>query len=220
MPRVFLSYRRGDSAGYTGRIHDHLVSVLGDRQVFLDVADIPPGEDYLADLEKEIAAADAVLVVIGRQWLAGLDGARRIDDAADPVRWEILSAMRRNVRLLPLLVDGARMPAESDLPPPLRPFARREAVEVEHALFDECMARVLHAVGARSRSERSARRGWLWLGVAALVLTFGTRVAISLTPRFSSVQLGASETFFLLLFWALILALLRGALVLVGKVGR
>lgn len=201
MPRVFLSYRRGDSAGYTGRIHDYLVSVLGDRHVFLDVADIPPGDDYLADLEKEIKSADAVLVVIGHQWLAPVDGKRRIDDPSDPVRWEIFTALRNKVKVLPLLVDEAKMPGEADLPPDLHPFERCEAVEVEHALFEECMAKLLHAIGAHTKSDLSARRLWWWLAGAAVVLTFSTRLTVSLSPRTASAPLGGAETLFVFLAW-------------------
>ncbi len=199
MPRVFISYRRGDSAGYTGRIHDRLVSVLGDKCVFLDVADIEPGDDYLANLEREIGAANYVLVVIGREWLEATEGARRIDDPRDPVQWEIRTAFDKGRTLIPILVDSARMPSEQDLPKEIRSFARCEAIEISHALFEQCMERLFDAIGVKE--SKSTGRPWLYLLLAALALTFFTRMAFSLSGATQDAPLDAADSLFVFLFW-------------------
>jgi len=63
--RIFLSYRRGDAGGYTGRLTDVLQQRLSPKSVFQDVIAIGPGEDYTAAIDRALSDCDAVLVVIG-----------------------------------------------------------------------------------------------------------------------------------------------------------
>ena len=91
--RVFLSYRRDDTAGRAGRLHDALVSRLGPRNVFMDVAAIAVGTDFVDQVDRAIAGSDVSLVVIGPNWLGArdADGQRRLDDPDDHVRSEVRS---------------------------------------------------------------------------------------------------------------------------------
>lgn len=128
---VFLSYRRDDSADVTGRIYDRLVQRFGKAQVFKDVDSIPLGVDFREHLGDVVGRCSVVLVVIGDRWLsAGAPGARRLDDAADFVRIEIESALERRIPVVPLLVRGAMIPGDTDLPPTLRPLAYRNGIAV------------------------------------------------------------------------------------------
>lgn len=128
---VFLSYRRDDSADVTGRIYDRLVQRFGKAQVFKDVDSIPLGVDFREHLGDVVGRCSVVLVVIGDRWLsAGAPGARRLDDAADFVRIEIESALERRIPVVPLLVRGAAIPGDTDLPPTLRPLAYRNGIAV------------------------------------------------------------------------------------------
>ncbi|HVO69347.1 MAG TPA: PKD domain-containing protein [Aggregatilineaceae bacterium] len=133
MARIFISYRRTDSQTITGRIYDRLLQAFGGPQaVFKDVDSIPLGVDFRAYLDQQIAGCDAVLVIIGPRWLAIADeaGRRRLDSPDDFVRLEIEFALRRKRPVVPVLVGGAAMPAETGLPSSLRPLAYRNAAVV------------------------------------------------------------------------------------------
>lgn len=132
MPSIFVSYRREDSAGHTGRIHDDLTEALGPGHVFMDIDTIEPGMDFVEAIEDGIGRCKVLLVVIGRSWLSITDarGRRRLDDPNDFVRLEVATALQRGVKVVPVLVGGAAMPSTADLPEPLQPLARRNAFEV------------------------------------------------------------------------------------------
>ena len=145
---VFISYRRSDSAGVAGRVFDHLNAALGADQVFMDVDGIPPGVDFHDLLTERMSTCRALLVVIGPNWLSASneDGQRRLWLDHDYVRMEVARALSRGIRVIPLLVDGAVMPGEGDLPDSLKPLARRNAIQLSHARFSsdmESLARVL-----------------------------------------------------------------------------
>src|SRR5262245_11905742 len=126
-PTVFISYRRSDSGDVTGRIHDRLAARLGRERVFTDVDSIPLGVDFRAHVSGILDRTDCMLVVIGRDWLSAADGTgrRRLDDPADLVRVEIEVALARGLPVIPLLVQGAAMPSEDDLPTSIRDLAFR-----------------------------------------------------------------------------------------------
>lgn len=132
MARIFLSYRREDSRGYTGWLSDRLRQHFGAENLFRDVETIGLGVDFVEEIEKAVGSCDALLAVIGQQWLniKDDDGCRRIDDPDDFVRLEIETALGRKIRVIPILVDNASMPRPTDLPEVLKPLARRNALTV------------------------------------------------------------------------------------------
>lgn len=136
MASVFISYRREDGAGFARAMYDRLAQEFDATQLFMDVAAIEPGVDFVDAIDAAVARCDALVAVIGKQWLeiAGPAG-RRLDDPADYVRVEIATALRRDVRVIPLLVNGAEMPAAEDLPEPLQALARRNALELSTTRF-------------------------------------------------------------------------------------
>ncbi len=148
---VFICYRREDAAGFAGRIYDRLKNGLGRENVFIDVDNIPAGRDFVEVLTERVGRCDALVAVIGRNWLASADkdNRRRLDDPNDFVRIEIEAALERNVPVIPVLVDGAVMPQADDLPQALKKFARRQGIEISHNRFDsdaERLTRVLSAI--------------------------------------------------------------------------
>lgn len=162
---VFINYRREDSAGWTGRLHDRMACELPARRIFIDVDNIEPGEDFAHKLDEQVAQCDVFLPVIGPRWLAVSDegGNRRIDNPADFVRIEIASAIRRdNAHIIPVLVDGARMPSENDLPDELRSLVQRNALEISGKRFHRDAQHLVEAVKAslpwRVRHFRGLRR--------------------------------------------------------------
>ena len=150
---IFINYRREDSISTAGRLHDRLAQTFGKKNLFMDVDSIPAGVDFVAHLSNQVAACNVVLVVIGRNWLNARDesGERRLDDPDDFVAIEIAAALARDIRVIPVLVDGARMPKPRELPESLKPLARRQAVEVRHTHFakdaEALVARMREALG-------------------------------------------------------------------------
>jgi hypothetical protein len=137
MATIFISYRREDSSGYAGRLHDRLVSRFGSERMFRDIDNIEPGVDFVEVINRVLAQCGVMLVVVGPRWLTCADsaGRRRIDNASDYHRMEIEAGLKRMIRVIPVLVDGADMPAESDLPDSMKAFARRNAIEITDKRF-------------------------------------------------------------------------------------
>lgn len=157
MPKIFLSYRRDDSAGYAGRVAERLSDAFGHINVFRDVDDIKPGVDFTEEIGRAVGNCDVLLALIGPRWLTEADttGRRRLDHPQDFVRIEISSALERKVRVIPVLVQKAEMPAAELLPAPLKPFALHQAIELSDTRWDYDVSRLIAALGgkveARSR---------------------------------------------------------------------
>ena len=145
---VFISYRREDSGGYAGRIYDRLAGVLGSDNVFFDVDSIAPGVDFIDTLSDRVGRCDALVALIGKQWLtiADAEKRRRLDDPNDFVRIEIEAALNRGIRVIPVLVDGATLPNSQDLPPSLQNLPRRQGIEISLARFNSDVERLNQAL--------------------------------------------------------------------------
>ncbi len=131
-PKLFIRYRREETAGHAGRLYDAIAGRFGDRNVFMDV-NLAPGIDFVEQITKAVGACDVLLVVIGPRWAKPSDekGRRRLDDPNDFVRLEVETALRRpDVRVIPLLVAGARMPDPDELPESVGELSRRNALEL------------------------------------------------------------------------------------------
>jgi hypothetical protein len=114
-----------------GRLHDRLAQTFGRNNLFMEVDHIPAGVDFVEYLHGQVAACDVFLAVIGPNWLDAKDdsGRRRFDNPDDFVTIEIAAALARNIRVIPVLVDGARTPKADRLPDSIKPLVRRNAVE-------------------------------------------------------------------------------------------
>jgi hypothetical protein len=138
-------------------LHDRLAQSFGRNNIFMDVDHIPAGVDFVAYLNGQVAACDIFLVVIGPNWLEAKDesGRRRLDDPDDFVAIEIAEALARNIRVIPILIDGALMPKASELPDTLKPLARRHALEVRHTQFGRDAEALIAKVREARLPERS-----------------------------------------------------------------
>ncbi|NMG72597.1 toll/interleukin-1 receptor domain-containing protein, partial [Parazoarcus communis] len=139
MQGVFVSYRRQDSQSAAGRLSDHLRDHLAGAAIFRDVETIEPGADFVDAIDRALKSCAVLLAVIGPRWLSISDeeGHRRLDLADDYTRLEIATALRRkDVRVIPVLVEGAQMPAPEQLPADLAELARRNAVELSDKRWD------------------------------------------------------------------------------------
>ncbi|MCE7913343.1 MAG: TIR domain-containing protein [Nitrosomonas sp. PRO4] len=138
MAKIFISYRRDDSADYAGRLYDRLAGHFGRDQVFMDIDQIEPGEVFDNVIKEKLATVQAAVVLIGKRWLdiADANGQRRLDHPDDWVRLEITALLERDIRVIPVLVGGAAMPKLEQLPEYLVPLIRRQAHEImSHARF-------------------------------------------------------------------------------------
>lgn len=145
MAGIFVSYRRDDAGGHAGRIHERLRRYFGNSLIFIDIEDIPPGQNFVEVLDNRIRSCDVFVVVIGNNWLTIKDrsGRRRIEDPADFVRMEITAALERNVPIIPVLVGGASMPSSHDLPSPIQRLAYINAFEVYNRIFDDSVSQLI-----------------------------------------------------------------------------
>jgi TIR domain/WD domain, G-beta repeat len=157
MPSIFVSYRRTDAPGHAGRLYDRLVDRFGKTSVFMDLDSTEPGADFVEVIEQTIGSCDALMAVIGRNWLAAEQGGRRrLDDPEDYVRLEIANALKRRIRVVPVLVAGGQMPLAADLPEDLRPLARRHAIELSENAWAAQVNQLLDALAPAGAVEGKA----------------------------------------------------------------
>src|SRR5215216_2926266 len=160
--RVFISYRRQESSGLAGRLYDRLAARFGDDQIFMVVDTIALGVDFAEVIAQAVSSCEVLLAVIGPRWLTATDadGRRRLDDPDDFVRLEIAAALERDIRVIPILVEGAVMPRRQQLPEALAGLARRQALSVRHESFRADADRLLAAIESilRPRAARAPRR--------------------------------------------------------------
>jgi TIR domain len=211
--RIFISYRRTDSPAYAGRLFDQLSARFGESQVFMDVDTLEPGVDFVQRIEESLGSADVLIAVIGRGWASAVDesGHRRLDDPHDFVRIEVGGALRRNIRVIPVLVAGATMPTADELPDDLDALTRRNGLEIfdtdwrsgterlfvaiEHVLdlapaqppppsgAGSTRSDEVPATGEPGPRRRSRKPLWIVAGVAALLAVTGIGAAAMIASR-------------------------------------
>jgi hypothetical protein len=145
MTKIFINYRRLESAGHAGRIHDRLKREFGDDLLFMDVTAIPLGVNFAKYVTAEVAKCNLLLALIGPNWLDVQDneGNYRLDDPNDLVRLEIAAALARDIPVIPIVLDGARIPKSDELPEDIRELSMRNGLDVRHASFDGDMDKLI-----------------------------------------------------------------------------
>ena len=166
MSGIFISYRREDSAPYAGRIYDRLCAEFGADQVFMDVDDIAPGADFVAQIGAKVGGCDALIAVIGKNWLSARNakGQLRFADPNDFVGLELSLALDRGVLIVPVLVGGAKVPNAEDLRGDLKPLAQRNALALNDNEFQRDVNDLVNvlakvpALESRAKSAADERR--------------------------------------------------------------
>jgi hypothetical protein len=146
--RIFISYRREETAYPAGWLYDRLAGRYGDGQIFKDVDSIELGDDFVEVITSAVGNCDVLLAVVGDEC--------RIDDPNDFVRLEIEAALTRNVRVIPILVDGSRMPRAEEIPASLAGLVRRQALELSPNRFDFDTGRLLKVLDKSLAEVRAA----------------------------------------------------------------
>src|SRR3974390_3527553 len=160
--QIFISYRREESRWSARSLNDRLSVSFGPKQIFMDIDTIALGEDFVRAIETTVAKCDVLIAVIGNNWLTSKDdqGGRRLDNPEDFVRMEIATALKREIRVIPVLVDGALMPRSTQLPDDLKPLVRRNALQISDISFDgDCqrLAAAIKEVLEKAATERRER---------------------------------------------------------------
>jgi len=185
MARIFINYRRDDTPGVAGRLFDYLASKYSRRELFMDVDAMQPGLDFAKQLDTQVSQCHVLLAVIGPHWLDAHDqaGKRRLDSDKDYVRIELASALKRDIAVIPVLVDGAVMPPEESLSEDLRPLARRHALELRHTRFNADADAIVHALETVVPRRRTA---WIVAGVGAAVAVAAIAAIAVIWPKLTA----------------------------------
>jgi hypothetical protein len=158
-PRIFINYRREDSAGYAGRLYDSLTNEFGESHVFIDIDTIRLGSDFTEELDRALSQSDVCLAVIGPSWLSAADrGGRRLDHPDDFVRKELEGVLERDVTLIPVLVHGAEMPSTTELPSSLHRLAFKQALELSDRRWRSDVGQLVGALDEIARRRRTGTR--------------------------------------------------------------
>ncbi len=180
--RVFLSYRRDDSSGHTGRLADALIQRFGPKGVFQDVAAIGPGRDFTDAIARALEDCEAVLVIIGPEWLGvpGQPGKSRLHEPDDYVHLELATALSLDVPVVPVLVSGATLPTVSELPDDVGSLAHRQAVVLRDDMWLRDVDSLVRSLRGESEVPVPRRRRLVTAGVAAVGAVAVVAVAGSL----------------------------------------
>jgi hypothetical protein len=152
MPNVFINFRGRDQAGYAALLDRELSDRFGAGAVFLSSRSIVPGADFVTEILANLRESKVLLAIIGPDWLmyghpGGPDDIVGPDDTVDWVHREIAEALLDGVRVIPILVEGAPMPAEADLPKDIAGLSRRQYLRLHHRNIPYDIARILEEVG-------------------------------------------------------------------------
>ena len=210
MARIFISYRRDDSFPYASQIGEKLGAAFGTQAVFLDLRSIDAGEEFPAAIENTIKGCRVFLVLIGKRWLSAQDasGARRLDNAEDWVRREVLTARDQVRHVIPVLVGGAGMPAASEFPEQLSFLAARNAVELRDSHFDiDCDAlvdKLSNLIKQRRKDRGQGRRlaAWILTGMAGLATVYAITLAMGDVVTEHPLSFAGSVVAAIAMFWA------------------
>jgi len=174
--RIFISYRRADSAGHAGRLSADLARRLGPR-VFMDVSSIAPGDEFEHVIDEQLRSCGAVLAIVGPEWRAAFAAH---GDGKDYVRLELRQALQHDgVVVIPVLVRGASLPAEGDLPADVQGVVRRQAIAIRDDRWDDDVAHLARSLRTELRLSRVPR--WLLPAAIAVVATIAV-AAVKLRP--------------------------------------
>jgi hypothetical protein len=139
--KVFLSYRRADSAAATGHLFDELKDKFGADNVFFDQT-LAAGRDWREAIDAAGASCSVLIALIGPRWEEIRQ--ERARDAAttravDYTKREIEQALSRGsgVEVIPVLVGEARLPDRGGLPRSLRPLLDLQAAPLRDESYED-----------------------------------------------------------------------------------
>jgi len=151
--KIFISYRHEDSNYVSGRIYDNLINKLQNASIYKDVDSIPLGIDFREHIRNSVGQCTILLAVIGDHWAVNKDGINRLLDETDWVRIEVETALNRNIPVIPLLIDGAKIPTAEILPESLHALQFRNGMPIRpDPDFHHDMQRLLDGIATHLTS--------------------------------------------------------------------
>jgi hypothetical protein len=210
-PRIFISYRRSDSAAIVGHIYERLAARYKTESVFRDINKMPLGKNFYDHIKEELSGCDVVLVVIGPQWLAiDAQGQSRIQQSDDPVRLEVEAALQSGATVIPVMVEDAAIPKSTDLPESLKTFPALAGTRINVEDFDTHLERLMQSIdGILEQRGKFVASFPHWalraaagcaLAATAVLVTLGT---LTLLGRSPSLALGLAGVTIVCLGFAL-----------------
>jgi TIR domain len=176
MGSIFISYRRADTGPWAGRLADSLQRLLPRVHIFRDIDGIPPGVTFDTYTAEAVGTCDAFIALIGPNWLTITDasGARRLSDPKDFTRFEIATALKRNIPVIPIVVGGGALPAAQDLPDDLKQLARRQQYPLTEAHWSDDCRKLATILRPLVKQRVVAPKVWSWVGIALVgILAIG-----------------------------------------------
>jgi hypothetical protein len=173
--KIFINYRRDDRAPIALNIAQYLERIFGADSIFLDIDRLRAGEQFPLVLEKRLSECRVMLAIIGPNWFNASDesGRRRLEQPDDWVRLEIARALARNVRVIPVLVDGATLPKKSLLPEDIRALVDRQSFTLTNpAAFRHEVAGLVRDIGGMTRRAKTFWRTAGILAAASVAVAF------------------------------------------------
>ena len=156
MANIVISYRRDDSKWSADRIFDRLEAHYGKGNVFMDIDSIPFGLDFREHIRETLNRCDVMIALVGPNWIGRDPSGNHILNETDWVRIEIESALNKKIPLIPLLIDGSRMPKPEDLPDVLKNFVFRQSAALDRDNFRAQMDKLISSIDQHlSRSQHS-----------------------------------------------------------------
>jgi hypothetical protein len=146
MPNIVISYRRDDSKWIADRVFDRFENHYGKGNVFMDIDSIPFGLDFREHIRDTLDRCDVMVALVGPNWIGRYDAGEHILNETDWVRIEIEAALNKKIPLIPLLIEGARMPKPDELPDPLKNFVFRQSAALDRDNFRAQMDRLIASI--------------------------------------------------------------------------
>lgn len=197
--RLFISYRRADTTGEAGRLAESLEKLLCADCTFRDADDIRPGEDFEEALNRELAGTETVVVLIGKKWQGELI-ARLSRPDPDFVRIEIATALHLGKVVIPVLLNGAELPAAEALPDDLRQLVRHQALNLRDEAWTQDTGRLADAIGRPYPWRQVLARAVL----AAVVIAIAAQYTVNFLAPNAENQIGPARILVLSLLAAYI----------------
>jgi TIR domain len=199
MQRIFISYRRDDSAAdMTDRVYEHLVR-RWQRGVFMDIDSLKAGDLFANTIEENLQNCAVMLVMIGHYWASLTDeqGARRIDNPGDYPRMEVAAALKRGIRVIPVLVGNTPLPKREELPSEIAGLVDRQVLRLSREDFDADIERLMSSVAQDLPRKTWTETPLQALAVAVVLFLFGIlayfKLGHSLLPQKSRTEVSSSS---------------------------
>ena len=173
--RIFISYRREDGAASARSICDRLTQVFGSANVFMDVNSLVAGQRFDVELNKALGQCKVFLAIIGPRWMELLEK-RESEGEHDYVRQELATALKRNMVVIPVLAEGARLPRNTSLPPDIDAIVMHQKQEVTHERFAHDVNDLIRAIRLGTGQGEGSRWRY-WAGAAAVIAIAAVSVA-------------------------------------------